>query len=92
MSPLMIAGLGAYCSFFAGIGWVGVCNHRTFKQRGKIIRENQRLIALLAFDLINARWLEFDGVKYTSHMWRLITFRNPWTLYGPLIRQQMGPK
>lgn len=29
---------------------------------------------------------EFDAVSYHAHFWRLMTFRDPRKLYGPLNR------
>jgi hypothetical protein len=58
--------------------WTLICNQRTCKQRSRLI-DLQPL-----GELFESYSKEYNKVSYDSHLWRLITFRNPKYLYGPL--------
>lgn len=60
-----------------GMIWLLICNHRTLKQRLKIID--------WVYDGSGAwreRSREYDRVSYDQHLWALATFRNPQKLYN----------
>jgi hypothetical protein len=65
-------------ALIAGWAWGVTCNHRTFRQRHRIlvfIRDHEDW----------GRWRQFhtyyDLVPYGAHFWRLVFFRNPKYLY-----------
>ena len=66
--------------FFAAACWAGWCNHRTLKQR-------MRLIDTVYGD---EKWREtrtwLDTVSYDKHFLTMLTFRNPMKLYPAVLQ------
>lgn len=69
--------------FTAGAAWAGWCNHKTFKQR-------MRLIGVVYDGNNNANYREdrrcLDVVTYDKHFLTMLTFRNPMKLYPQHIQ------
>jgi len=61
--------------------WGFVCNEKTHKQRVRLITARP---AGPAFWDYSEEWRRVD---YNAHMWRLMTFRDPRKLYGPLTQR-----
>lgn len=63
--------------------WGRYCNNLTYRQRCWLIRhrssENWRFLSR-----------ELDAVEYNTHLWYLMTFRDPRRLYGPVTHKMMG--
>lgn len=64
--------------------WTLVCNKRTYDQRVEMIG------AIFGLEEYKPYALMFDEVDYDAHLFRLATFRNPYTLYAPRLRLLMG--
>lgn len=66
---------------FVGGIWALICNEVTHKQRVRLIDARPRGCQYWA---CSAEW---ERVSYDQHLLRLLTFRNPRHLYGPLTQQ-----
>jgi hypothetical protein len=69
-----------------GMGWMMVCNTRTYNMRTKIIDNWTKV------DDWREAATAFRSVSYTKHEWHVATFRDPRKLYPPIIWQAMGWK
>lgn len=68
------------CVAGAAFGWSAACNVRTYLQRKAML---ERMYYILAAD---SYLREFHRVPYEAHFWRLLTFRDPLSLYAARIR------
>ena len=62
--------------------WFLVCNERTFRQLTMISNRIGRLINNEDFNQARIEFGVFEKVTYYSHLFRLLTFRDPFVLYG----------
>jgi hypothetical protein len=56
--------------------WVSICNYITFAQRGKLL--NKCIPGDPEFD---KNMNIYRKATYYEHLWKLVTFRNPYKLY-----------
>ena len=73
----------SFVGFIGLMFWVMACNSRTCYQRKNYIN------LWPSGKLFDAHVKANHNVSYEAHMWRLITFRNPWKIYPAITRNLM---
>ena len=64
-----------------GCIWFTICNHRTYKDRMKILASWRGL----EYPAMWKAQMSFDSIPYNRHLWYLMTFRKP--QYPPYSRE-----
>lgn len=76
--------LTGYVLAIATLMWAMICARKTGQQRLGYI--NTWPTGKDFFGHCRA----FESVTFEAHIWRLMTFRNPWKIYPPITRKMMG--
>jgi hypothetical protein len=77
--------IAVYAVFLAAMIWALTCNQRTHNHRVVLIEEIAK--AIEASDYQKSYWRILYEVSYEQHMWRLLTFRDPWAIYPPELSE-----
>lgn len=65
--------------------WVYRCNEKTYAQKTRIISILGKFPDGSVRPDFKRRYDIFNNISYNSHLWRVMTFRNPYVLYPESI-------